>query len=86
MKTINRKLSEISGKDLDPLDMIRLRGGDPMAEWEGECAVHHAGGAFWKLIWWRWEGTGQEAEMACTEHYDTNEEEGSYCFCNYDEH
>jgi hypothetical protein len=28
MKTINRKLSEISGKDLDFLDMIRLRGGD----------------------------------------------------------
>jgi hypothetical protein len=28
MKTINRKLSEISGKVLDPMDMIRLRGGD----------------------------------------------------------
>ena len=63
-------------------ELIRLRGGDDPI-WSGCCAVHHQNKVFWKYIDpWTWNGTGKEAEDACTEHVN-GEEEGAYCFCNY---
>ncbi len=84
MKKNIRNLEDITGDEISKTQARLIRGGDdPEPLWVGECAVHHADKSFWKLITWRWEGTGLEAEMACTAHYDTNEETGSYCFCNY---
>lgn len=84
MKTICRKHDEIGGIELTSNQALALRGGAE-AVWEGECAVHHAeepNGPFWKLVTWYWNGTGSEAEEACTRHYN-NEETGAWCFCNY---
>ena len=86
MKTIRRNLDEVGGVELTSNQILALRGGAE-ALWVGDCAVHHApnpGGPFWKLITWRWQGTGAEAEAACTDHYHTNEEAGSWCLCDYE--